>query len=229
LVMIIFTFYGGIEAVIWVEVVQFVIYIGGAAAAAVVLINNIDGGLSGAVDIGRQFDKFQLFDFSLDLTKTYTFWGGLIGGCFLTMSTHGTDQYMVQRYLCTSSTRSATTALLTSGSVVLAQFVGFLFIGVLLFAFYAPFNSPEYAQAGVAGSGITANFPFFKGDQVFPNFITQHMPAGLSGLVVAAIFAAALSSSLNSIASTAVNDLYKPFKKNVTDSELLKLSGILTI
>lgn len=229
LVMIIFTFYGGIEAVIWVEVVQFVIYIGGAVAAAVVLINNIDGGLSGATAIGEQFNKFRLFDFSLDFTKTYTFWGGLIGGCFLTMSTHGTDQYMVQRYLCTSSPRSATSALLTSGLVVLAQFIGFLFIGVLLFAFYAPFNSPEYAQAGVAGSGITANFPFFKGDQVFPNFITQHMPAGLSGLVVAAIFAAALSSSLNSIASTAVNDLYKPFKKNVTDSELLKLSGILTI
>jgi SSS family transporter len=229
LVMIIFTFYGGIEAVIWVEVVQFVIYIGGAVAAAVVLINNIDGGLSGATALGEQFNKFRLFDFSLDFTKTYTFWGGLIGGCFLTMSTHGTDQYMVQRYLCTSSTRSATSALLTSGLVVLAQFIGFLFIGVLLFAFYAPFNSPEYAQAGVAGSGITANFPFFKGDQVFPNFITQHMPAGLSGLVVAAIFAAALSSSLNSIASTAVNDLYKPFRQNVSDKQLLKLSGILTV
>src|SRR5690606_24060712 len=149
LVMIIFTFYGGIEAVIWVEVVQFVIYIGGAVAAAVVLINNIDGGLSGAVDVGRQFDKFQLFDFSLDLTKTYTFWGGLIGGCFLTMSTHGTDQYMVQRYLCTSSTRSATTALLTSGAAVLAQLVGAVVIGDLLFALYAPFNTAQSVQARV--------------------------------------------------------------------------------
>jgi len=229
IVMIIFTFYGGIEAVIWVEVVQLVIYIGGAFAAAVVLVNNIEGGFSGAVAIGEQFSKFDVFDFSLNFTKTYTFWGGLIGGCFLTMSTHGTDQYMVQRYLCTSNPRSATSALLTSGLVVLAQFIGFLFIGVLLFAFYAPFNSPEYAQAGVAGSGITANFPFFKGDQVFPNFITQHMPPGLSGLVVAAIFAAALSSSLNSIAATAINDLYKPFKKSISDKQLLKLSGILTV
>lgn len=229
IVMILFTFYGGIEAVIWVEVVQLVIYIGGAFAAAVVLMNNIDGGFSGAVAIGEQFGKFDVFDFSFNLTKTYTFWGGLIGGCFLTMSTHGTDQYMVQRYLCTSSPRSATSALLTSGVVVLAQFIGFLFIGVLLFAFYAPFNSAEYAQAGLAGSNITANFPFFKGDQVFPNFITQHMPAGLSGLVVAAIFAAALSSSLNSIAATAINDLYKPFKKNISDKQILKLSGILTI
>ncbi|HEV8590664.1 MAG TPA: hypothetical protein VGQ55_01070, partial [Pyrinomonadaceae bacterium] len=228
-VMIVFTFYGGMEAVIWIEVVQLVIYIGGAIAAAVVLLQNIDGGFAGAMSLGEQFNKFSVFDFTLDFTKTYTFWGGLLGGCFLTMSTHGTDQYLVQRYLCTSKPRSAATALLSSGAVVLGQFIGFLFIGVLLFAFYAPYNSPEYAQAGVAGSGITANFPFIKGDQVFPDFITQHMPAGLSGLVVAAIFAAALSSSLNSIAATAINDLYKPFASDKSDSHLLKLSGWLTV
>ena len=229
IVMIVFTFYGGIEAVIWVEVVQLVIYIGGAIAAAVVLINNIDGGISGAIAAGQQFDKFDVFDFNLDFTKTYTFWGGLIGGCFLTMSTHGTDQYLVQRYLCTDKPRSAATALLSSGAVVLAQFIGFLFIGVLLFAFYGPYKAPEYAQAGVPGSGIAGTFPFMKPDQVFPNFITEHMPAGLSGLVVAAIFAAALSSSLNSIAATTINDLYKPFRQNISDKQLLRLSGILTV
>ena len=229
IIMIVFTFYGGIEAVIWVEVVQLVIYIGGAIAAAVVLINNIDGGFSGAVAAGQQFDKFDIFDFNLDFTKTYTFWGGLLGGCFLTMSTHGTDQYLVQRYLCTDKPRSAATALLSSGAVVLAQFIGFLFIGVLLFAFYSPYKAAEYAQAGVAGSGIASTFPFLKPDQVFPAFITQHMPPGLSGLVVAAIFAAALSSSLNSIAATAINDLYRPFKKGITDKQLLRLSGILTV
>lgn len=228
-VMMIFTFYGGMEAVIWVEVVQLVIYIGGAIAAAVVLLQNIDGGFSGAVAIGEQSNKFDLFDFNLDFAKTYTFWGGLLGGCFLTMSTHGTDQYLVQRYLCTNKPTAASTALLTSGAVVLAQFVGFLFIGVLLFAFYAPFNAPEYGQAGVPGSGIAGTFPFAKPDQVFPNFITEHMPAGLSGLVVAAIFAAALSSSLNSIAATAINDLYKPFAGEVSDKKLLKLSGWLTV
>ena len=229
IVMIVFTFYGGMEAVIWIEVVQLVIYIGGAVAAAVVLIQNIDGGLSTALNVGAQFDKFDVFDFNLDFAKTYTFWGGLIGGCFLTMSTHGTDQYLVQRYLCTSKPASASTALLTSGAVVLAQFVGFLFIGALLFAFYAPYNSAEYAQAGVAGSGVPGTFPFLKPDQVFPNFITEHMPAGLSGLVVAAIFAAALSSSLNSIAATAINDLYKPFAGEVSDKKLLRLSGWLTV
>ncbi|HLM61453.1 MAG TPA: sodium:solute symporter [Pyrinomonadaceae bacterium] len=228
-VMIIFTFYGGIEAVIWVEVVQLGIYIGGAIAAAVVLINQIDGGFAGAMALGQQFDKFDLFDFSFDLTKTYTFWAGLIGGCFLTMSTHGTDQYLVQRYLCTNKPSSASLALLSSGAVVLGQFIGFLFIGVLLFAFYAPQTATEYAQAGVANSGVPATFPFTGGDKVFPDFITKFMPTGLSGLVIAAIFAAALSSSLNSIASTFVNDLYKPFARDKSDKHLLKISGWLTL
>jgi solute:Na+ symporter, SSS family len=228
-VMIIFTYYGGMEAVIWVEVIQLGIYIGGAIAAALVLMNQIEGGFAGAVELGRQFNKFSLFDFSFDMTKTFTFWSGLIGGCFLTMSTHGTDQYLVQRYLCTDKPSRASLALLSSGAVVLGQFIGFLFIGVLLFAFYAPYQAAEYANAGVANPGIPATFPFAGGDQVFPDFITKHMPTGLSGLVVAAIFAAALSSSLNSIAATFVNDLYKPFRQNLSDKHYLKVSHWLTL
>lgn len=228
-VMIVFTFYGGMEAVIWVEVVQLAIYIGGAAAAAWVILSQIDGGMTRVMELGTQFNKFQFLDFSFNFTKTYTFWGGLIGGCFLTMSTHGTDQYLVQRYLCTDKPSAAATALLSSGAVVLGQFIGFLFIGVLLFAYYQPFNAAEYANAGVAGSGVAATFPFSGGDQVFPDFITKHMPSGLSGLVVAAIFAAALSSSLNSIAATAVNDLYKPFAKDRSDKHLLRVASILTV
>lgn len=222
IVMIVFTFYGGMEAVIWIEVVQLVVYIGGAVAAVFVLINSIDGGLYGAIEIGSRFDKFTVFDFNLDFAKTFTFWGGLLGGCFLTMSTHGTDQFLVQRYLCTNKPRAAVAALMTSGAVVLGQFIGFLFIGVLLFAFYSPFDTPGYDTASGA-------FPFTAGDKVFPDFITQRMPTGLSGLVVAAIFAAALSSSLNSIAATAVNDIYKPFARNKSDKHMLKISGILTI
>ncbi|MBK6723779.1 MAG: sodium:solute symporter [Pyrinomonadaceae bacterium] len=228
-VMIIFTFYGGMEAIIWIEVVQLLIYIGGAIAAAVVIANQIEGGFSGAIAIGQQFDKFDVFDFTWDFTKTYTFWAGLIGGCFLTMSTHGTDQYLVQRYLCTNKPSRASFALLSSGAVVLGQFIGFLFIGVLLFAFYAPYNLADYAQAGVAGSGIPAQLPFSGGDKVFPDFITKSMPSGISGLVVAAIFAAALSSSLNSIAATFVNDLYKPFKSGKDDKHFLRVSHILTL
>ncbi len=228
-VMIIFTFFGGMEAVIWVEVVQLGIYIFGAIAAAVVILNQVDGGMARVIEIGTQFNKFQFLDFSINFTKTYTFWGGLIGGCFLTMSTHGTDQYLVQRYLCTDKPASASFALLSSGAVVLGQFIGFLFIGVLLFAYYQPFNLPEYAQIGTEGSKLAATFPFAGGDKVFPDFITKHMPSGLSGLVVAAIFAAALSSSLNSIAATAINDLYKPFAKDKSDKHLLKMASILTV
>jgi Na+/proline symporter len=200
------------EAVIWVEVVQLGIYIAGAIAAAVVLINSISGGFATANALAHQFGKYSVFDFAFDYTKTYTFWSGLIGGCFLTMSTHGTDQYLVQRYLCTNRPRNAIVALLTSGAIVLAQFIGFLFIGVLLFGFYYP-NVDQ----------------FTSGDRVFPDFITKHMPSGLSGLVVAAIFAAAMSSSLNSIAATAVNDLYKPFRPARSDKHYLKVSHVLTL
>jgi Na+/proline symporter len=243
--MIIFTYFGGMEAVIWIEVVQLGIYVFGALAAAAVIAKSVSGGFGQALAVGQQFGKFdwidlglrptlmkfsnpftggELFSFTapLDFTKTYTFWAGLVGGCFLNMSTHGTDQYLVQRYLCTDKPRRAALALLSSGGVVLLQFIGFLFIGVLLFAFYKPYEAANYAAAA-------PTFPFAGGDKVFPDFITQHLPSGLSGLVVAAIFAAALSSSLNSIAATAVNDLYKPLKPKADDRHLFKVSQILTL
>ncbi|HYC89062.1 MAG TPA: sodium/solute symporter [Thermoanaerobaculia bacterium] len=191
-VMTIFTLMGGIEAIVWIEVVQLVIYIGGAVAAMVVLLGDV--GLSEAMAAGAAAQKFRLFDFGLDLTRTYTFWSGLIGGTFLTLSTHGTDQYMVQRYLCTDRPRSAGKAVIASGFVVLVQFVGFLFIGVLLYAFYG---------------GLKPAAPLAP-DQIFPHFIANDLPPGLSGLVVAAILAAAMSSSLSAIAATVVADLMRP-------------------
>jgi SSS family transporter len=252
-VMIIFTYFGGMEAVIWVEVVQLGIYLAGAAMAGVVLVMAIKGGWGQAINLGEQYQKFNFIDFGIrpttyafstpftdqtwnftlpiDFTKTYTLWAGLLGGCFLTMSTHGTDQYLVQRYLCTNKPRRAAAALLTSGAVVLAQFVGFLFIGVLLFAFYAPYNDPAYGTLanGLATIPVGGVFQTVGGDRVFPDFITKFMPSGLSGLVVAAIFAAALSSSLNSIAATAVNDLYKPFRPRRDDQHYLRVSHWLTL
>ena len=212
-VMILFTFFGGMEAVIWIEVVQLGIYLAGAIAAAMVLLAKIPGGWDTARALGEAHGKFRLFHFEWDLTRPFTFWSGLIGGCFLTMSTHGTDQYLVQRYLCTDRPRRAKAALLTSGLVVLAQFIGFLLIGLLLFAFYRPFEH---------GWALT-------GDRVFPDFITRHLPSGISGLVVAAIFAAAMSSSLNSIAATAVTDLYRPLVPRRDDQHYLTVSRWLTL
>ena len=213
LVMILFTYLGGIEAVIWVEVVQLGIYVAGAIAAAAVLTARIPGGWDAARTLGEEYGKFRLFHFELDWTKPFTFWAGLFGGCFLTMSTHGTDQYLVQRYLCTDRPRRASAALLASGVVVLVQFTGFLLIGVLLFAFYRPFET---------GFALT-------GDRVFVDFIIRHLPTGLSGLVVAAIFAAAMSSSLNAIAATAVSDLYRPVVPAKSDRHYLLVSRSLTL
>jgi solute:Na+ symporter, SSS family len=205
LVMIVFTLLGGIEAVIWIEVVQLAIYLGGAIAVMVVLGRDV--GFGEALAAGAAAGKLRLFDFSLDLSKTYTFWSGLIGGTFLTLSTHGTDHYLVQRYLCTDRPRSAAKALLASAVVVFVQFAMFLFIGVLLFAYYrdgAPVSTP---------------------DQVFPHFIAHHLPVGLSGLVIAAILAAAMSSSLNAVAAAVVSDLMRPRD----DARALRLSRVVTV
>lgn len=204
-IMIVFTLIGGIEAIVWIEVVQLAIYIGGAIAAACVLIGHV--GLEPAIAAGVAANKFNLFDFSFDLSKTFTFWSGLIGGTFLTLSTHGTDQFMVQRYLCTDKPRSASKAVVVSGIAVLLQFTLFLFIGVLLFAYY---GSPA---------------PVTAPDQIFPHFIANHMPVGLTGLVVAAILAAAMSSSLSAIAGTIVADLAKPRDER----RAMRLSRILIV
>jgi SSS family transporter len=211
-IMIVFTVIGGIEAVVWVEVAELAIYITGAVGAAIVLAHAIPGGLPAAISIGAQAHKFRVFDFALDFTKSYGFWSGLIGGCFLNMSTHGTDQSIVQRYMCTDSAKKGALALLTSGVVILVQFTAFLSIGVLLFAFYRP--------------DLTG---YMRSDQAFPDFITQHLPSGLSGLVVAGILAAAMKPSLNAIASAVVADLYTPIVRNRDDRHYLKVSRLVTV
>jgi SSS family transporter len=221
-VMLLFTAAGGMEAVVWTEVLHVGVYIIGAIAAAALLIAAIPGGLHGAIAVGQSANKFQVFDFSFDLTRPYVFWAGVIGGCFLNMSTHGTDQYMVQRYLCTTSSRKASLALLVSGAVILVQFIGFLFIGALLFAYYRPDRLPGYLTGPPA-------MPFTSPDQVFPDFIINHVPSGLSGLIVAAVLAAATSPSVNSIAATAVADLYQPLVRDRSDHHYLRVSRLLTV
>jgi len=221
-VMLLFTAVGGMEAVVWTEILHVGVYIIGAVAAVVLLGHAIPGGIHGAIATASQYGKFRVLDFALDFHRPYVFWAGVIGGCFLTMSTHGTDQYMVQRYLCTTSQRKAQLALLVSGAVILAQFIGFLFIGALLFAFYRPFALPGYAAGAIAA-------PFHATDQVFPDFIIHHVPSGLSGLLVAAVLAAATSPSVNSIAATALADLYQPVVRGRSDEHYLRVSRILTV
>jgi SSS family transporter len=209
---LIYTFEGGIAAVIWTDLIQFVIYVGGSLLAAYELVHLMPGGWSAIVDAGRAAGKFQVLSFSRDVTVPFTFWAGLIGGTFLTNASHGTDQLLVQRLLTCRDLRDSQKAIVTSGFIVLAQFVLFLGIGIMLFAYYQ--HAPRPA--------ITTN------DEIFPAFIVTTLPHGIAGLVIAAIFAAAmsnLSGSLNSLASTTVLDFYNPLSGNkASDAQLLALS-----
>jgi SSS family transporter len=214
-VTIAYTYVGGMAAVIWTDVLQLVVYLVGAVVAALVLLGKIPGGWGEVVAVGNEFHKFQLFDFTAGMGRSYTFWAGVIGGAFLTTATHGTDQLMVQRYLCSKNARQATAALLVSGAFIFAQFVLFLLIGVMLFVFY---HHTQTLPAEVAA----------RADRLFPYFIVNELPHGLIGLVIAAIFAAAmstLSSSLNSLAASSVTDFYKPLLAPArTDAHYLKVS-----
>jgi SSS family solute:Na+ symporter len=220
-----YTYFGGMLAVIWTDVVQFVVYVAGALAAVVVLVSHLPDGWSSVVAAAAPADKFRVFDFTVDVTRGYTFWSGVIGGAFLTIATHGTDQLVVQRYLCCRSVREARTALLTSGVVVFLQFALFLLIGSMLFAYYQ--TSPGAILAIAPDGRVPA-------DRVFPAFIATAMPAGLRGLVIAAIFAAAmstLSSSLNSSAAAAIADFYMPATgaSRTDDHYLLVARGLTAV
>jgi SSS family transporter len=222
LTTIVYTYLGGMAAVIWTDVVQLVIYLVGAGVAAAILIDRIPGGWTEVVKAGTAAGKFTVFDFTVSVTKSYTFWSGVIGGAFLTTATHGTDQLMVQRYLCATSPRQARVALLTSGAVVFAQFTLFLLIGSMLYVYYTGHATTEIAAFTVDGR--------FQSDRIFPHFIVTHLPPGVVGLVIAAVFAAAMStlaSSLNSSSATAVADFYMPLRP-ASDEHYLRVSRWLT-
>ena len=215
---VLYTFYGGMRAVVWNDVIQLVIYIGGALLAFFTMLEQIPGGWSEVVAVAGPLEKFRIFDFSFNWSTTYNFWAGVGGGTFLTLATHGTDQMMVQRYLACGRVRASQIALVFSGVLIFAQFLLFLLIGIMLFVFYQHF--PMAIQLD-------------QTDRIFPTFIVHHLPQGVSGLVIAGIFAAAmstLSSSLNSLASSSVNDFYRNYFTRVApDSHYLMISRIFTL
>ena len=197
-----YTVRGGLRAVIWNDFVQQIIYVGGAALAGWILLHRLPGGwtnvTAGLVEAGKLQWLDANFDFSAEFFAVpYTFLGGIVGGAVLTAATHGTDQMFVQRLLATGSPKRAKQAVIASGFLVFAQVLLFLSIGSLLYAFY------QTAPPAV---------PFASNDSVFPRFIAEELPLGLGGLVIAAVFAAAmstLSSSLNSLASASTIDLWR--------------------
>ena len=175
------------------------------ALAALILLGEIPEGWSEVMATAGPAAKFTLFDFTLGLTTSYTFWSGLIGGMFLTAATHGTDQLFVQRYLCSRSVSEAQRALILSGVVIFVQFVLFLVIGIMLWVYYTSY-APEVLASLMIGERVQT-------DRVFPTFMMSHLPTGVRGLLVAAIVAAAmstLSSSLNSSAASTLGDFYIP-------------------
>src|SRR3984957_3590171 len=193
---LIYTFEGGMSAVSLTGVLQRALYLTGSIAAFLLLLHKIPGGWHDVtLAAAAAGDKLRIFDFAFSLTKSYTFWSGLIGGTFLTMASHGTDQTMVQRLLAARNEGDSKKALLASGVIVFAQFALFLVLGVMLFVF---------AQQH-AGLPVPADT-----DRIFPEFIVREMPVGLAGLVLASIFAVAMSNasgSLNSLSSSSIIDL----------------------
>src|SRR6266487_1000252 len=212
---LIYTFEGGLAAVIWTDVVQTFIYVGGTLVGVFTILHLVPGGWSTIHTMAESEGKLRVFDFSPDFWKPYTFWAGLIGGAFLTTASHGTDQLIVQRLLAARNQRQSVTALLSSGIAILFQFGLFLMVGVMLFAFY---RAPSAS--------------FGKPDRIYPQFIVSHMPHGISGLLIAAILAAAmsnLSAALNSLSSSSVFDFYLRHSPSTDERRRLQISRIATV
>jgi SSS family transporter len=215
-VTIAYTFAGGMKSVVWTDCFQFGVYILGALLAGGIILQLLPGGWEQLVEFGREQDKFRLLSFSFDLSERYTLAAGLVGGMFLTLATHGADQLMVQRYLAARSQSDAAKALGLSGIVVAAQFALFLLIGVGLACYYSlhPADQP------------------LKNDEAFAQFLITHMPPGILGVTLAAVFAAAmstLSSSLNSSAAALINDIYAPLRGEKNSERLLWPSRVATV
>src|ERR1700720_4423453 len=191
---LIYTFEGGLAAVIWTDVVQTAIYVGGTLVGLFTVLHLVPGGWSAIHAAAASAGKFQVFDFTPSLWIPYTFWAGLIGGTAFTTASHGTDQLFVQRLLAARGLKQATLALISSGGAILFQFAMFLLVGVMLWAYYR-----------------VPSATFGKPDRIYPTFIVRQMPHGISGLLIAAILAAAmsnLSAALNSLSSSAIMDFY---------------------
>lgn len=216
-----YTFEGGMTAVIWTDVVQMVLYVAGALVSFFVILHLTPGGWTHAIALGEATHKFQMFDFRASFSaaffqRNYSFWAGLIGGCFLTTASHGTEQLLVQRLLAARNERDSRMALFASWAVVFFQFALFLMIGVLLYVYYSSLGKPAPTVP----------------ERTYPEFIWNHLPVGIAGLVIAAILAAAmsnLSAALNALASTTIMDFLKPLRPKHSEAQLLRFARWATV
>jgi SSS family transporter len=209
--MIVYTEEGGVTATIWTDTIQMVVYLAGAFVCLFAVIGRLPHGVGAALSSAAAAGKLRVLDVSLDPTLPFTLAAGIVGGVFLTLATHGTDHYLVQRLLVARSERDATRGLVLSGFLVFAQFVVFLLLGTLLWAFY--------------GGRV-----FGRTDEVLPTFAATELPGVGTGFILAAIVAAALSPSLNSMASTTLRDFYVPyFRPQATDHEQIRAGRVFTV
>jgi SSS family solute:Na+ symporter len=215
---VLYTLEGGMKAVIWTDVAQLLLYLTGSAVTFWVLLHRIPGGWSEVTQVAAVAGhKLQVFDFSFHWATKYTFWSGLIGGAFLTMASHGTDQTIVQRLLAARDQRDSKRALLASGVIVFVQFVLFLLIGVLLYVF------AQHAPLLAAGE---------RADKILPLFLVREMPAGLAGLLLASIVAVAMSNasgSLNSLAASSILDFSRLRGRDAEPVNFLRISRGMTL
>ncbi len=211
-VTMVYTWFGGFKAVVWADVFQLGVYVAGGVATLLVAWQ-LAGGAGSALGAAASAGKLHLVNFSLSFTTTYTLLGGLVGGAMLSAASHGTDHLIVQRLLATRSLRDARIALVGSGIVVFFQFLLFLLVGVAIWA------------TGL----IPASVP---SDQIFPGFVLAHLPAGLAGLVVAGILAAAMgthSSAINALASSLTYDLYAGWTGRRDPAHLLRVGRMFSL
>ena len=212
---VLYTFEGGLAAVIWTDVVQTAIYVGGTLVGLVTILHLVPGGWSAIHAAAAGSGKLQVFDFTASPWIPYTFWAGVIGGAFFTVASHGTDQLIVQRLLAARGQKQSATALVSSGIAVLFQFALFLTVGIMLWAFYRVPSSM-----------------FGRPDRIYPTFIVTRMPHGISGLLIAAILAAAmsnLSAALNSLSSTSIMDFYVRLRPLADEKTKMRLSRLATL
>ena len=216
-----YTFEGGMTAVIWTDVVQMTLYVAGAVLSVFTLLSKMPHGWAQVYSVATLADKFQIFDFSFSPTlawfsQPYTFWAGILGGCFLCTASHGTEQLIVQRLLSARDVKESRKALFGSWVVVAILFTLFLLIGTILWALYTVnhWQVPD------------------KVDRIYPQFIWDNLPVGIAGLVMAAVLAAAmsnLSAALNSLSSTTVMDFYRRSRPDKPELHYVSVARFTTL
>ncbi|MDE5416718.1 cyclically-permuted mutarotase family protein [Labilibaculum sp. DW002] len=210
---------GGVEAVVWGDVIQGFVLMGGAILAVFFLVGGLEGGWNQLIEISMDNSKFTILDSSLDLTKA-TIWVVLIGGLANNLISYSSDQTVIQRYLTTKDEKSAGKSIVLNGFLSIFVSLIFYLIGTALFAYYS--ESPDQLHYAMENP-----------DSLFPYYIMTKLPMGLAGLLIAAIFAATMStvsSNINSLSTAFTSDIYQHFFKGSSDKTVLyvaRLSGVI--